>query len=69
MLVDKRKFYKPCDLRNCGCNRARTFLRLIDHNKIVTVLLDTRYTIVVRSLIKLMKMRESGNDSHQACGL
>ena len=69
MLVDNRKFYKSCDLQNSGFNRARTFLRLIDHNKIITVLLDTRYTIVVRSLIKLMKMRGSGNNSHQACEL
>lgn len=44
------------------------YVRVTDYLQIVTVRLDTRYTIVARSLIVILKMRRSCHDSHQVCG-
>ena len=52
------KFYRPYELQNPGCNRPHT-------NKLY---LFGQTHVMIRSLITLLKMRGSCNNSHPACG-
>ena len=70
MKVDNRKFNHPYVLQNSGCAEGHIHIhvRVNGDKKIQTIYvpLDTRYTIVVWSLIKRLKFRVSCYNNHPA---